>query len=324
LLGIESFFSANINLALEGMAMFNILITGSTGFIGSSFLEKLKSEGYYVVGVSRKDVDAKDWWKLLNILNENNIDTIFHFAATSIVAEGHQAPYETILNNVMSTAGILEAARRSLSVKRVIVMGTDKEYGEVENADENAPLAKNSGVYGTSKLASSLISLAYRQEFGMKVTVVRSVNIYGPKDHNLTRIIPKAVYSFVKGVPFTVYTPSGKRAYIYIDDVIEAFKIVEKHDELDLINVCSKDVLTSEEVVNKIVKVLSESELLGNYHVPEFKIVKVKSPYPEIVNQSLVCDKLKSLGWSQKISFDEGIKRTVISLAKYFIGINAQ
>ena len=39
--------------------MFNILITGSSGFIGSSLLEKLKSEGYYVVGVSRKDVDAK-------------------------------------------------------------------------------------------------------------------------------------------------------------------------------------------------------------------------------------------------------------------------
>jgi len=304
--------------------MINVLITGSSGFIGSSLLEKLKSEGYYVIGVSRKDMDVKDWWRLLNILNENNIDTIFHFAATSIVVEGHQAPYETIENNIMGTAGVLEAARRSLSVKRVIVMGTDKEYGEVENADENAPLAKNSGIYGTSKLASSLIALAYRQEFGMKVTVVRSVNIYGPKDHNLTRIIPKAVYSFVKGIPFTLYVPSGKRGYIYIDDFIDALLTITPHGEIDVINVCSSDVLTSEEVVNKIVKVLSESELLGNYHVPEFKIVKVKSPYPEIVNQSLVCDKLKSLGWSQKISFDEGVKRTVISLAKHFIGVNAQ
>ena len=304
--------------------MKNVLVTGSTGFIGSSFLEKLKSEGYYVVGVSRKDADVKDWWKLLNILNENNIDTIFHFAATSIVAEGHQAPYETIENNVMGTAGVLEAARRSLSVKRVIVMGTDKEYGEVENADENAPLAVHSGIYGTSKLSASLLALAYRDEFGLKTTVVRSVNIYGPQDHNLTRIIPKAVYSFVKGIPFTLYVPSGKRGYIYIDDLVHALLTIAPHGEIDVINVCSSDVLTSEEVANKIVKVLSESELLGNYHVPEFKIVKVKSPYPEIVNQSLVCDKLKSLGWSQKILFDEGIKRTVIPLAKYFIGVNAQ
>ena len=48
--------------------MFNVLVTGSTGFIGGSFLEKLKSEGYYVVGVSRKDVDVKDWFKLLTTL----------------------------------------------------------------------------------------------------------------------------------------------------------------------------------------------------------------------------------------------------------------
>jgi|SRR5579875_287080 len=297
--------------------MKNVLVTGSTGFIGSSFLKKLKSEGYYVVGVSRKDVDVRDWWKLLNILNENNIDTIFHVAATSIVAEGHQAPYETIENNVMGTAGVLEAARRSSSVKRIIVMGTDKEYGEVENADENAPLAKNSGIYGTSKLASSLIALAYRQEFGMEVTVVRSVNVYGPQDHNLTRIIPKAVYSFVRGIPFTLYVPSGKRGYIYIDDLIDALLTIAPHGEIDTINVCSSNVLTSEEVVNKIVeamKVISES-----LYKSQFKIVKVKSPYPEIINQSLVCDKLKSLGWKQKTPFNEGIKRTVISLYKYFL-----
>ena len=288
--------------------MFNVLITGSSGFIGSSVLEKLKSEGYYVIGVSRKDMDVKDWFKLLNILNENNIDTIFHFAATSIVVEGHQAPYETIENNVMGTAGVLEAARRSLSVKRVIVMGTDKEYGEVENADENAPLAKNSGVYGTSKLASSLIALAYRQEFGMKVTVVRSVNIYGPKDHNLTRIIPKAVYSFKHGQPFTVYVPTGQRGYIFIDDVIEAFKIIEKHDELDVINICSKDVLTSDQLAKMIAEFMQ-----ARYGVNP-QIIYKKSPYPEIVKQSLNCDKLKSLGWEQKYRIKEGLEATIPKL----------
>ena len=215
----------------------------------------------------------------------------------------------------MSTAGVLEAARRSLSVKRVIVMGTDKEYGEVENADENAPLAKNSGVYGTSKLASSLISLAYRQEFGMKVTVVRSVNIYGPKDHNLTRIIPKAVYSFVKGVPFTVYVPAGQRGYVFIDDVIEAFKIVEKHDELDLINVCSKDVLTSDQLAKMI------AEFMQTWYGINPQITYKNSPYPEIAKQSLNCNKLKSLGWEQKYGIKEGLEITVKELFKYFYSL---
>lgn len=299
--------------------MKNVLITGSTGFLGSTLSEKLKIAGYHVIGVSRKDVDVKDWFRLLNIINENNIDTIFHFAATSIVAEGHQAPYETVQNNVLGTTGVLEAARRSNSVKRIIVMGTDKEYGEVENADENAPLAKNSGIYGSSKLASSLIALGYRQEFNMNVTIVRSVNIYGPQDHNLTRIIPKAVYSFTKGLPFTLYIPSGKRGYIYIDDLINALLVIEPHNEIDVINICSEDVLTSEEVVEKIKKVLED--ILGNGYYnykSKFEIIRMKSPYPEISKQSLVCDKLKSLGWSQRIRFDQGIKITVEALWKYF------
>ena len=292
--------------------MKNILVTGSTGFIGSSLINRLKSMGYYVIGVSRKDIDVKDWWRLLNLINENNIDTIFHFAATSIVVEGHQAPYETILNNVMGTAGVLEAARRSISVKRVITMGTDKEYGEVENADEDAPLAKNSGVYGSSKLASSLITLAYRQEFGLKTTVVRSVNIYGPQDHNLTRIIPKSVYSFTKGIPFTLYVPTGQRGYIFIDDVIDALLTIEAHDE-EVVNICSEDVLTSEEVVDKVIEAMKEET-----PVRDFKVVKVQRPYPEIGKQSLLCEKLKSFGWRQKVRFDEGIRVTVRGLYEFF------
>ncbi|MCY0882252.1 MAG: GDP-mannose 4,6-dehydratase, partial [Acidianus infernus] len=261
---------------------------------------------------SRKELDVKDWHRLLNIINENNIDTIFHFAATSIVIEGHQAPYETVMNNVMGTAGVLEAARRSMSVKRIIVMGTDKEYGEVENADEKAPLAIHSGIYGTSKLASSLLALAYRDEFGLKTTVVRSVNIYGPHDHNLTRIIPKAVYSFIHGQPFTVYVPTGKRGYIFIEDVLNALKIIEQHDELDVINICSKDVLTSDQLAKLIGEVVQK--MFG--FNPQ--ITYVRSPYPEIKNQSLVCDKLKSLGWEQKYSITEGLEITIKGLIEYF------
>ena len=293
--------------------MKSVLVTGSTGFIGSVLVDRLRSMGLHVVGVSRKDIDVKDWFRLLNLINENNIDTVFHLAATSIVAEGHQAPYETVLNNVMGTAGVLEASRRSNTVKRVVVMGTDKEYGEVENADEDAPLARNSGVYGSSKLASSLIALAYRQEFGMHVTVVRSVNIYGPQDRNLTRIIPKAVYSFTKGLPFTLYVPAGKRGYIYIDDLIDALLTIEQHPEHGVVNVCSDDVLTSEEVVDKIAQAMRELT-----PVRDFNIVKVPSPYPEISKQSLACERLKSLGWKQKVRFDQGIRLTVKGLYNYF------
>jgi nucleoside-diphosphate-sugar epimerase len=286
--------------------MQSVLVTGA-GFIGNALINALKSRGISVVGVARHprsaDViggDAGDWQFMLKLMLERNVDTVFHLAADATVAQVHNMPYESALNNVRAVLGVLEAARR-YGKARVVVLGTDKEYGEVEDADEDAPLARNSGVYGASKLAATFLALAYRQEFGLDVTVARSVNIYGPGDTNLTRIVPKAIWSFMKGVPFTLYVPAGKRAYIYIDDLVNALAIIaERGRDYPVINVCSRDIKSSDEVVKEILK-----------YFPNGVVKEVPSPYPEIRNQSLRCDKLKSLGWQQTVLFEEGIRRTV-------------
>ncbi|MCG2864998.1 MAG: NAD(P)-dependent oxidoreductase [Vulcanisaeta sp.] len=286
--------------------MQSVLVTGA-GFVGNALINALKSRGISVVGVARHprgaDVvvgDAGDWQFMLKLMLEHNVDTVFHLAADATVAQVHSMPYESALNNVRAVLGVLEAVRR-YGKARVVVLGTDKEYGEVEDADEDAPVARNSGVYGASKLAATFLALAYRQEFGLDVTVARSVNIYGPGDTNLTRIVPKAIWSFMKGVPFTLYVPTGKRAYIYIDDLVNALiTIAEKGRDYPVINVCSRDVKSSDEVVKEILK-----------YFPNGVVKEVPSPYPEIRSQSLRCDKLKSLGWQQTVSFEEGIRRTV-------------
>jgi nucleoside-diphosphate-sugar epimerase len=286
--------------------MQSVLVTGA-GFIGNALINALKSRGISVVGVARHprsaDViggDAGDWQFMLKLMLERNVDTVFHLAADATVVQVHNMPYESALNNVRAVLGVLEATRR-YGKARVVVLGTDKEYGEVEDADEDAPLARNSGVYGASKLAATFLALAYRQEFGLDVTVARSVNIYGPGDTNLTRIAPKAIWSFMKGIPFTLYVPAGKRAYIYIDDLVNALiTIAERGRDYPVINVCSKDVKSSDEVVKEILK-----------YFPNGVVKEVPSPYPEIRSQSLRCDKLKSLGWQQTVSFEEGIRRTV-------------
>ena len=286
--------------------MQSVLVTG-VGFVGNALINALKSRGISVVGVARHprgaDVvvgDAGDWQFMLKLMLERNVDTVFHLAADATVAQVHSMPYESALNNVRAVLGVLEAVRR-YGKARVVVLGTDKEYGEVEDADEDAPVARNSNVYGASKLATTFLALAYRQEFGLDVTVARSVNIYGPGDTNLTRIVPKAIWSFMKGVPFTLYVPTGKRAYIYIDDLVNALiTIAEKGRDYPVINVCSRDVKSSDEVVKEILK-----------YFPNGVVKEVPSPYPEIRSQSLRCDKLKSLGWQQTVSFEEGIRRTV-------------
>ena len=287
--------------------MKSVLITGA-GFVGSALRRRLMNMGAYVAAIARHqregvDVvgDVGDWQFMHKLILERNVDTVFHLAADATVGQVHNMPYESALNNVRAILGVLEAVRRANTKVRVVVLGTDKEYGEVEDADEDAPLARNSGVYGASKLAASLLALAYRQEFGLDVTVARSVNIYGPGDMNLTRIIPKAIWSFMHNTPFTLYVPTGKRAYIYIDDLVDALLVIaDRGRDYPVVNICSRDVKTSEEVVNEILK-----------YFPNGQVKRVPSPYPEVKSQSLRCDKLKSLGWAQKVSFEEGIRRTV-------------
>jgi CDP-glucose 4,6-dehydratase len=285
----------------------SVIVTGA-GFVGTALINKLREMGIDVVGIARHPRggnvivgDAGDWQFMLKLILERNVDTIFHLAADATVGQVHAMPYESALNNVRAVLGVLEAVRKAGGKTRIVVLGTDKEYGEVEDADEDAPLARNSGVYGASKLAATFLALAYRQEFGVDVTVARSVNIYGPGDTNLTRIVPKAIWSFMKGVPFTLYVPAGKRAYIYIDDAVNALiTIAEKGHDYPVINICSRDIKSSDEVVREILK-----------YFPGGQVKEVPSPYPEIKSQSLRCDKLKSLGWVQSVSFEDGIRRTV-------------
>lgn len=291
-----------------------VLVTGASGFIGSNIIEYSKAIGLETFGISRKDPPnkvprpdhmiyldltsptAKD--TLIDIITKNSIDLIFHLAATSIVKLGVENPYGTAINNYLSALNVIHAAY--VTNTRLVVLGTDKEYGEGLNRDENSPINVRGGVYGVSKLSASLMALAYRDQFNAPITVARSVNIYGSWDYDKTRIIPKTIYNFLNKKPMEVYTPVGRRMYIYVSDLVNALFTIASHKEYDVVNICSNDFLDSLTVVKTIAKYFENA-----------KIKEVPSPYPEIHEQSISCERLKNMGWKQEISFDVGIILTI-------------
>ncbi|MBP1356908.1 MAG: NAD-dependent epimerase/dehydratase family protein [Sulfolobus sp.] len=297
-----------------------VLITGVSGFVGSNIVEYSKEMGVETFGIARKEPSnkvprpdhmiyldltsptAKD--TLIDIITKNSIDLIFHLAATSIVKLGVENPYGTAINNYLSALNVIHAAY--VTNTRLVILGTDKEYGEGLNRDENSPINIRGGVYGVSKLSASLMALAYRDQFKTPITVARSVNIYGPWDYDKTRIIPKAIYNFMNGKPMEVYTPVGRRMYIYVSDLVMALFTIASHPEFDVVNICSNDFLDSMTVVKTIAKYFSKAE-----------IKEIPSPYPEIHEQSMSCERLKSMGWRQEISFEIGIPMTVEWASNY-------
>src|SRR5690348_11847153 len=167
--------------------MSNILITGSNGFLGSNLAKRLASEGHHVVGfvkdlnyktpndlnISITRGDIRDFDALCFAISHYEIDTIFHLAATTILRKGVEDPRTAFSINAMGTVNVLEAARVAgkNTVKKVIVMATDKVYGTQPKLPytEDMPMCAEDP-YSTSKACCDLIARSYHYTYGMDVT----------------------------------------------------------------------------------------------------------------------------------------------------------
>ena len=127
----------------------NVLVTGASGFLGSYLTEKLVKSGANVIAIIRDNVpksrlfeeniynnitavkgDIRNYFLLERTLNEYEIEIVFHLAAQTIVQVANRLPISTFETNIKGTWNLLEAARNSETVKRILVASTDKAYGE--------------------------------------------------------------------------------------------------------------------------------------------------------------------------------------------------
>jgi CDP-glucose 4,6-dehydratase len=135
----------------------NILVTGGTGFVGSHLVHALVKNharvivtyrasdpsGYFFRNSLDKKVilascDLSDFDRVHNIITRYTVDTICHLGAQAIVETSYRNPREAIITNVIGTTNILEAARISGHVEKIIVASSDKAYGKILNAPEVA------------------------------------------------------------------------------------------------------------------------------------------------------------------------------------------
>jgi len=294
------------------------LVTGANGFIGSHLAAKLVEKGEKVVALFRDCLPTK-WLKealkpcirvrgdILNIkllkrvMVQYRVDTVYHLAARAIVSQALINPVEALETNILGTANVLEAARQ-VGVNRVLVMSTDKVYGEAYSVTGRAPL-KPTGIYETSKACADFIAQSYMKTYGMEVVIPRACNAYG-YDLN-PRIIPNTIMACLRGKSPIIYkNVTGERQYIYIDDLTDALIRLAEGPFKGPYNVCTDDVLTQKQVVETILKFFPDIKP---------KLVE-KRGIPEIPGQSMV---LSSFGWKPKFSFEEGIKLTIEKFKRY-------
>lgn len=277
------------------------LITGASGFLGSTLVNDFKDRLGDVVAVSRShqlvahrgvksyasDICSPEF---VDIVQENSPTAIVHTAARSIVRDCEQNPAQAFMMNVQGTVNVLEAARKTGLDIPVIVLETDKVYGQ--QPPENIPTSEEHPLLGWSPYEYSKVLTAnvcdfYRGYYGMKIYSLRPANIYGYWDSNKSRIIPGTFTKLLRGESPVVYTDSKDqlREYVYVDDVCRVIaSLIGGDHKPGAYNVSSGIVKSPEQVINLII------ETTG-INIP-LTIIEKPFAFTEIQSQALSGDKL--------------------------------
>jgi CDP-glucose 4,6-dehydratase len=306
------------------------LVTGATGLLGGWLVKRLLNLGADVVCVIRDSVpqselirsrsidrvkvvrgDVCDRHFLERVLGEYEIDTVMHLAAQTIVGIANRNPISTFETNIAGTWQLLEACRRSPTVKQIVMASSDKAYGDCDTLPyiETTPL-QGLHPYDVSKSCADLIAQAYGHTYNLPVAITRCGNFYGGGDLNWNRIIPGTIRSILRGeAPVIRSNGSYIRDYIYVEDGAAAYTLLAEQLAVNsslygqAFNFSNETQVTVLDLVSKIV------ELMGEGLAP---IVQNQASN-EIQHQFLDATKAKEiLGWTPEFTLDRGLEKTIV------------
>jgi len=310
----------------------NVLITGSAGFIGSAvaiFLTK-KYPNTRFVNLDKLDYcsnldnldEIKDLpnFKFIKgdicsfdlisyILVEENIDCIINFAAFSHVDASFINSFAFTQNNVFGTHVILEAARKYGKITRLIIVSSDEVFGsqqlEQEAVDETTILNPTSP-YSSSKAAADMLAISYIHSFNLPIIITRSNNIYGIRQY-VEKVIPKFINQVRLNKKITIHGDgSSLRNFLHLDDVVNAFDTILFNGVIgEIYNIGGSNEKTVLEIAKEVLTNFGHNETDFKNYI-NFVEDRAFNDFRYHINS----DKIKKLGWTEKVSWEEGFKNT--------------
>jgi CDP-glucose 4,6-dehydratase len=311
------------------LVMRSVLVTGAYGLLGSWLAKALLDGGARVTVLRRDDApasaltlegtearctvvrgDVRDLELLDRVLGEEEVDTVFHLAAQTIVGTAQRSPLSTWETNVRGTWVLLEACRRH-EVTRVVVASSDKAYG----SHDDLPYREDHELrarfpYDASKACADIVARSYFHSYGLPVAVTRFANLYGGGDLNGSRLIPEAVAAALAGrAPVIRSDGSPERDFLYVEDAVAAYLAIAGALDGDgargeAFNAGSGRSWSVREVVELVCRAA------GSDAAPDVR--GSGTPTGEIDRQWVDPSRLRALtGWEPRVDLADGIERTV-------------
>lgn len=310
----------------------NFLITGGLGFLGANLARRLASLNAKVTIFSRvgknrenlRDIEEKLEFIEGNLANDSDVfdavknkDYIFHFAWQNELKKSMQNPKEDLMTDVLGILNLLEICKKENPNVKIIFTSTPTVVGYAENQIKNEGARENPiSIYEANKLIAEKYLHVYYKNYNMKFCVLRLSNVFGEFqriDNPSRGVLNFMIGRALRGEPLKVYgTGEFIRDYTYVQNYVDAFILASVSEKTngEVFHLGSGEGRTFNEVVEKIKKIV-ETTVGKNVtitHVPFPEGENEINKRNEIIDFSKFRD---ATGWFPKISFDEGLERTI-------------
>jgi len=316
----------------------NYLITGCCGFIGHHFLQHLFNSNKYtnIIGIDAltyasnglnrlREIDAFNMnnrfnffsWDLSVPISEclfqelKDTNIIIHLAAETHVDNSISDPVKVIQNNINSTLFMLEFARKLPRLKKFVYFSTDEVFGpalgdKLYHEDERH---KPTNPYSASKSSGESLCYAYYNTYNIPIIITNCMNAFGERQH-VEKFIPMTIKNIMNGNKVLIHadpsmTKAGTRFYIHARNIAACVLFILENERIgENYNIIGEKEVSNLELAQLIASIM---KMPLNYEMINFHETRPGHD----MRYGLDGTKLKKMGWSLPINFEDSFKKTI-------------
>jgi dTDP-glucose 4,6-dehydratase len=249
--------------------------------------------------------DITNMSKMKRLFHEFKPEVVVHFAAQSHVDTSFENAEQYIHDNIIGTYTILECVKENGC--RLVHISTDEVYGEVDIDETSHPdtsVLNPTNPYSATKAGAELLVRAYGHSFKIPYVITRGNNVFGPKQYP-EKVIPVFINAMLKGEPCRIHgSGQSRRNFIYVDDVSRAvMTVLDKGKNGTVYNIGTRNEYS-------VLEVFDILRNLVNVNTEATKVHMDDRPHND-KRYSVDSSALQELGWSEQVTFQDAIERTV-------------
>lgn len=312
------------------MDLGHVMVTGGAGFIGSHLVDTLLEKGFDVTIIDNFSTGSEEnirqfmFDKKAHVIKANlqdydsikqyfkDVDTVFHVAAVVGVKLATTHPLRVLNHNINGIKNVLKASVEG-SVTKLIFSSSSEVYGNIAVVpmNESLPLQPISP-YGVSKIVGETYCKAYLQEYGLKSSMVRYFNVYGPRQcvKQESWVIPTFTVNALQGKPLPIHGSGLQtRDFTYISDAVEGTLLValKSNGTCNAYNIGTGKETSIIDLAREIINISGSKS----------KIIFTKPRPFRIRRRCADLSNISRLGYQPTVSLDWGLKHTLDSFREY-------